>query len=81
MHVHIHVLNGESHITPNSVLLVKACHMDKSKVKEQRNIILFTGGIAKYMDIGSGKELRPLTQCITRVITYFHAIKENRAYR
>lgn len=43
--------------------------------------MLFTGGIVKYMDIGSGKELRPLTQCITRVITYFHCINENRAYR
>lgn len=69
-------------VTPTSVLLVKACHMDKSKVKEQKNILtLFTRGIEKYMDIGSGKELRPLTQPTTRVITYFHTLHENRAYR
>lgn len=54
--------------------------MDKSKVKEQRNIfILSTEEIKKYMDIRSGKVLRPLTQPTARAIAYFHTLKENRA--
>lgn len=73
-------LKGGGHIIPTSVLLVRACHMDKSKVKEQRNIfVLSTEEIKKYMDIRSGKVLRPLTQPTARVIAYFHTLKENRA--
>lgn len=50
--------------------------MDKSKVKEQRNIfILSTGGIQKYLVIGSGKELKPLTQLTIRVIAVILLIR------
>ena len=55
--------------------------MDKSKVKEQRNIfILSTGGIQKYLVIGSGKELKPLTQLTIRVIAFCHTLDKNRTF-
>ena len=80
-HVQISVLKGRCHNISSSVLLVKAWYMDKSKVKEQRNIfILSTGGIQKYLVIGSGKELKPLTQLTIRVIAFCHTLDKNRTF-
>ena len=77
----ISVLKGRCHIISISVLLVKAWYMDKFKVKKQRNVfILSTGGIQKYLVIGSGKELRPLTQLTIRVIAFSHTLDKNRTF-
>ena len=81
-HVQISVLKGRCHIISIIVLLVKAWYMDKFKVKKQRNVfILSTGGIQKYLVIGSGKELRPLTQLTIRVIAFSHTLDKNRTFK